>query len=161
MVKGHNLHIEKEPAPEDLIKEIGDPKRFREIVFCGYGEPTIKLEVVKQVARYVKENGGRARLDTDGHGNIINHRNILPELHGLIDAVSVSLNSTDPVEYQKLMGTENGKQWDAMVEFTREAKNYISEVSMTIVGVNGIDTEATKKFVEEKIGAKFRYRPLF
>jgi len=161
MVKGYNLHIENEPSTEELIKEIGDPKKFKEIVFCGYGEPTIRLDVVKQVANYVKDNGGRTRLDTDGHGNVINHRNILPELQGLIDAVSVSLNSIDPGEYQKLMGTENGKLWNAMIEFTKEAKKYIPEVYMTVVGIDGIDIESTRKFVEEKIAAKFKYRPLF
>jgi TatD DNase family protein len=161
MVKGHNLHIENEPSAEELMKEIGDPKRFREIVFCGYGEPTIRLDILKQVAGYVKDNGGRTRLDTDGHGNVINHRNILPELNGLIDAVSISLNSTDPEEYQKLMGTENVKQWDAMIEFATSAKNFIPDVFMTVVGMDGIDVESTKKFVEEKIGAKFRFRPLF
>jgi TatD DNase family protein len=167
MVKGHNLHIKEEPSAEELIREIGDPKRFKEIVFCGYGEPTIKLDVVKQVARYIKSNGGQTRLDTDGHGNVINHRNILPELKGLIDAVSVSLNSTDPVEYQRLMRPEvktqdlAPQQWNAMIDFTKEAKNYIPKVFMTVVGLDGIDIESTRRFVEEEIGVKFRYRPLF
>ena len=161
MVKGHNLHIEREPSAEELRAEIGDPKNFKEVVFCGYGEPTIKLDILKEVARYVKNNGGATRLDTDGHGNIINHRNILPELQGLIDAVSVSLNSVDPAEYQKLMGTENLKLWDTMIEFTRQAKNYIPAVYMTMVGVDGIDVESTRRFVENEIGAEFRYRPLF
>ena len=161
MVKGHNLHIEKEPSAEDLIREVSDPKRFKEIVFCGYGEPTIRLDVLKEVAQYVKDHGGKTRLDTDGHGNVINGRNILPELKGLLDSVSVSLNSTDPTEYQRLMGTENGKLWNAMIDFTKEAKDYIPEVYTTAVGIDGIDVDATRKFVEEKIGAKFRYRLLF
>ncbi|MFZ1081319.1 MAG: TatD family hydrolase [Candidatus Kryptoniota bacterium] len=161
MVKGYNLHIEREPTAEELIKEIGEPKKYKEIVFCGYGEPTIRLEIVKQVAHYVKDNGGTTRLDTDGHGNIINHRNILPELRGLVDAVSISLNSINPKEYQKLMGTENDKQWEAMVEFAKAAKEFISDVYMSTVGIDGIDIEATKNFVEEKIGAKFRFRPMF
>lgn len=161
MVKGHNLHIEKEPSSEELIGEIGDPRRFKEIVFCGYGEPTIRLDVVKTVARYVKDNGGMTRLDTDGHGNVINHHDILPELKGLIDSVSISLNSTDPDEYRKLMGTTNGKQWESMLEFAREAKDYIPKVYMSIVGVDGFDVESAKDFVENKMGAEFRFRPLF
>ncbi|HQT92215.1 MAG TPA: YchF/TatD family DNA exonuclease, partial [Candidatus Kryptobacter bacterium] len=161
MVKGHNLHIEKEPTPEELIREIGDPKKFKEIVFCGYGEPTIRLDVVKDVARYVKEKGGMTRLDTDGHGNIINHRDILPEIKGLIDSVSISLNSTDPDEYRKLMGTPNGKQWDSMLEFAKRAKEYVPKVYMSIVGVDGLDVESAKEFVEKKMGAEFRFRPLF
>ncbi len=167
MVKGHNLHIEKEPSAEDLTVQIGDPKKYKEIVFCGYGEPTIRLEIVKQVASYVKENGGRTRLDTDGHGNVINHRNILPELRGLIDAVSVSLNSIDRGEYSNLMRPEvktkalAAQQWDEMIEFAKAAIDYIPDVYMTVVGIQGIDIEAAKKFAEEKIGVKFRFRPMF
>lgn len=161
MVKGHNLHIEKEPSAEELIKEIGDPKEFKEIVFCGYGEPTIRLDVVRTVADYVKKNGGNTRLDTDGHGNVINHRDILPELKGLIDSVSISLNSTDPDEYAKLMGTPNGKQWESMLEFARRAKDYIPKVYMSVVGVNGLDVDSAREFVEKMMGAEFRFRPLF
>jgi TatD DNase family protein len=161
MVKGHNLHIEREPTSEELIREIGDPTKFKEIVFCGYGEPTIRLDVVKDVARYVKEKGGMTRLDTDGHGNIINHRDILPEIKGLIDSVSISLNSTDPDEYRKLMGTPNGKQWDSMLEFAKSAKEYVPKVYMSVVGVDGLDVESAKEFVEKTIGAEFRFRPLF
>jgi len=76
-INGYNLKMKKssEPQAEVYINEIGDPKQFDEIVFCGYGEPTIRFEVVKQIAKYVKENGGTTRLNTNGHGNIINKRN--------------------------------------------------------------------------------------
>lgn len=167
MVKGHNLHIDKEPSAQELAGQIGDPKKYREIVFCGYGEPTIRLEIVKQIAKYVKENGGKTRLDTDGHGNVINHRNILPELRGLIDAVSVSLNSIDRREYSNLMRPEvktrdlAAQQWDEMIEFAKAAIDYIPDVYMTVVGLEGIDAEAAKKFAEETIGVKFRLRPMF
>jgi TatD DNase family protein len=161
MVKGYNLHIDTEPTAEDLIKEIGDSRKYKEIVFCGYGEPTIRLDVIKQVAKYIKDNGGRTRLDTDGHGNVINHRNILPELKGLIDAISISLNSVDPAEYQKLMGLKNGDQWQAMLEFTKIAKDFIPEVYMSVVGIDGIDVDRAKAFVEKQVGVNFRYRPLF
>ncbi len=167
MVKGHNLHIDKEPSAQELINEIGDPKKFKEIVFCGYGEPTIRLDVIKLVARYVKDNGGTTRLDSDGHGNVINHRNILPEVQGIIDAVSISLNSTDPLEYQKLMGADMKNKnsvyegWDAMIAFAKAAKEFIPDVYMSAVGTDGIDMEQTREFVEKQIGAKFRYRLLF
>ncbi len=161
MVKGYNLHIEKEPTTEELVAEIGDPTRYKEIVFCGYGEPTIRIDVVKEIAHYVKERGGRTRLDTDGHGNVINHRNILPELKGLIDAVSISLNSSDPEEYGRLMGTGNGKQWQSMISFAREARDFIPEVYLSAVGMDGVDIGKAKKFAEDEIGAKFRFRPLF
>jgi len=161
IVKGYFLKIDHEPTAEEFIKEIGDPKQYDEIVFVGYGEPTIRLDVVKEVARYVKEHGGKTRLDTDGHGNIINKRNIVPELVGLIDVVSISLNSIDPIEYGRLMNIDGEKFHPAMIEFAKECKKYGIETIMTIVGIDGIDVEKHRKFVEEEIGVKFRYRPLF
>ncbi len=160
-VKGHNLKIEREPSAEEVIREIGDPKRFDQIVFCGYGEPTIRLETLKEVARYVKQQGGSVRLNTDGHGNIINKRNIVPELSGLVDAVSISLNSTDPDQYGRLMGLDGPRFHSAMIEFARESKKYIPEVVMTIVGMDEVDQEQAKEFVEKEIGVKYRLRPYF
>jgi TatD DNase family protein len=161
VVKGHNLKIEKEPSAEEVIRAIGDPTLYDEIVFCGYGEPTIRLDVIKTVARWAKEKKGRVRLNTDGHGNIIHHRNIVPELAGLIDAVSISLNSIDPQQYGKMMGVDGEKYHKAMVEFARECTKTLPEVVMTIVGMDDVDAEAAKAFVEREIGASFRIRPYF
>jgi TatD DNase family protein len=161
VIKGHNLRIEREPAPGEVIDAIGDPLRYEEIVFCGYGEPTIRLDALKEVAAWVKSRGGKTRLNTDGHGNVINKRNIVPELAGLIDAVSISLNSTDPVQYGELMRVDGKKFFPAMVEFAREAVRLLPRVVLTIVDMNDVDTEKARRFVEEEIGATFFTRPYF
>jgi len=125
-VKGHNLRLKDEPTAEELIAEINDPKRYDEIVFCGYGEPMLRLDVVKTVAGAVKQRGGTVRIDTNGHGNLIHKRNILPELAGLVDAVSVSLNAQNAEVYEKLSQPKFGYQtYEAVKEFIREAKKYI------------------------------------
>ena len=102
---GYNLRMTKdeEPPAEVYIKEIGDPVDYDEIVFCGYGEPTIRWDVVKKVAKYVKENGGKTRLNTNGHGSFINKRDITPEFKGVIDVVSISINTVDPRQYSKII----------------------------------------------------------
>lgn len=161
IVKGHNLKIEKEPSAEEVIRAIGDPKGYSEIVFCGYGEPTIRLDLLKEVAGWIKKHGGKVRLNTDGHGNIINHRNIVPELVGLVDSVSISLNSVDPTQYGKIMGVDGEKYHKAMVEFARECKNLLPEVVMTVVGIDEVGVPAAKEFVEKVVGAEFRIRPYF
>jgi len=161
IVKGHNLRIEHEPTTEEVIREIGDPKQYAEIVFCGYGEPTIRLDAIKEVARWVKEKGGKTRLNTDGHGNIINKRNILPELAGLIDAVSISLNSTDPQQYGELMRIDGEKFFPAMIEFAKEAVKVIPKVTMTVVDLSEVDLEKARELVEKEIGAVFYTRPYF
>ncbi len=161
VLNGYNLKMSKseEPSANEFIKEIGDPKEYNEIVFCGYGEPTIRWEVVKEVAKYVKQNGGRTRLDTDGHGNVINKRDITPELKDLIDSVSISLNSSDPEQYAKIMRVEP-EMFDEMVAFAKSAKQY-SKVTLTVVGMSQIDIEKARNFVENEIGVNFRERPYF
>ncbi len=161
IVKGHNLKIEQEPTTQEVIEAIGDPTQFDEIVFCGYGEPTIRLDVVKEVARWVKSKGRKVRLNTDGHGSVINHRNIVPELVGLVDSVSVSLNSVDPKQYGEMMAIDGERFHRAMIDFTRECKKCFPEVVMTVVGMNEIDTEAAREFVEKEIGVELRVRPYF
>ena len=155
-VKGHNLRLAEEPTAEDVIREIGDPKRYAEVVFCGYGEPLLRLDVVKAVAAEVKRQGGRVRIDTNGHANLIHKRNVLPELAGLVDAVSVSLNAQDAALYEKLTQPKFGSMtYDAVKEFIREAKKYIPDVTATVVSAPGVDVEACRK-IAEGLGAKFR-----
>ncbi len=161
IVKGHNLKIDTEPSAEEVIKAIGDPLAYEEIVFCGYGEPTIRLDVIKEVAAWVKAKGGRVRLNTDGHGNVINHRNIVPELTGLIDTVSISLNSIDPQQYGKIMGIDGARYHAAMIEFAGECKKHLPHVVMTIVGIDEVDVAAAREFVENTVGVEFRIRPYF
>ena len=161
VINGYSLRMAKseEPDADVYMKEIGDPKRFKEIVFCGYGEPTIRWDVVKQVAKYIKDNGGSTRMNTDGHGNFINKRDITPELEGLIDAVSISLNSTDPEQYGKLMRVDPSLHSE-MLDFAKKAKLY-THVVLSIVGLNEVDSEAAKIFVTEEVGVDFREREYF
>ena len=157
-VKGHNLRLAEEPTAEMLIKEIGDPKRYGEVVFCGYGEPLLRLDVVKAVAAEVKRRGGRVRIDTNGHANLINKRNVLPELAGIVDAVSVSLNAQNADLYNKISQPQFGMAaYDGVQEFIREAVKYIPDVTATVVALPEVDVEACRK-IAEGLGAKFRVR---
>jgi TatD DNase family protein len=149
----------EEPDAEVYIKEIGDPKKYKEIVFCGYGEPTIRWDVVKEVAKYVKDNDGKTRMNTNGHGNVINQKDITPEFKGLIDTVSVSLNSVDPEQYAKLMRVKP-EMHSAMLDFTKKAKQY-TNVVMSVVGIDEVNVEEAKKFVTEEMGVDFRERDYF
>ncbi|HEX9114414.1 MAG TPA: TatD family nuclease-associated radical SAM protein, partial [Nitrospirota bacterium] len=157
-VKGHNLRLTEEPTADAVIAEIGDPTRYAEIVFCGYGEPLLRLDVVKAVAAEVKRRKGKVRIDTNGHANLIHKRNVLPELAGLVDAVSVSLNAQNAEVYEKLTQPKFGPMtYDAVKEFIGEAKKYIPEVIATVVSAPGVDIEACRK-IAEGLGVKFRVR---
>jgi TatD DNase family protein len=161
-LRGYNLGMERseEPIAEVYIKEIGDPKNYSEIVFCGYGEPTIRWDVVKDISRYVKANGGKTRLNTNGHGNIINKKDITPEMKGLIDVVSISLNTFDPKQYSELVGLETS-YFDEMIDYAKKSKPFVEKVVMTIVSIDEVNIERARKITEEEIGAEFRVREFF
>ncbi len=161
VIDGYNLRMKKneEPGGDVYIKEIGDPKSYNEIVFCGYGEPTIRWNVIQEIAAYVKANGGTTRLNTNGHGNLINKRDITPEMEGKIDTVSISLNSTDKKQYSELMRVSES-HFDEMINFAKMAKQY-TYVVLSVVNYPGIDLDNAKLFAEKEVGVNFRIRDYF
>jgi len=159
VVKGHDLELSREPSAEELIEAVGDPKRYQEIVFCGFGEPLLRLETVKTVAAELKKKGARVRIDTDGQANLVYGRNILPELKGLVDALSVSLNAENAEKYNRLCRSTFGeKGFPGVLDFIREAQRVIPEVVATVVEMPGVDVEACRRLVEEELGVKFKRR---
>lgn len=105
-VCGANLWLKNDTVSADeVIKQLKVLKKDEtEIIFCGYGEPTLKLDVLKEVAKFIKENykNVKIRLNTNGHANFVYKRNIVPELVGLIDEISVSLNASTEELYKEL-----------------------------------------------------------
>ncbi|HDH15287.1 MAG TPA: 4Fe-4S cluster-binding domain-containing protein, partial [Gammaproteobacteria bacterium] len=87
-VHEYDLSFDHRPETDEIIAVIGNVSDFSWVVFCGYGEPTLRLKTLLEVARYVKQQGGRVRLNTDGLANLVHKRNVLPEMEGLIDALS-------------------------------------------------------------------------
>jgi TatD DNase family protein len=159
IVKGHDLELAREPSADELIKAVGDPQKYQEIVFCGFGEPLLRLETVKAVAAELKKRGARVRIDTDGQANLVYGRNILPELQGLVDAVSVSLNAENAEKYQRLCRSPFGEEgFKGLLDFIREAKKFIPEVVATIVEMPGVDVEACRRLAEDELGVKFKRR---
>ncbi|MBC8018641.1 MAG: radical SAM protein [Verrucomicrobia bacterium] len=98
-LKGHNLALEHEPNPQEILAAVGEHSDIDEIVFCGFGESLIRLDTVLVVARELKQRGYRIRINTDGQANLLHGRNILPELAGLVDCISVSLNAPNAATY--------------------------------------------------------------
>jgi TatD DNase family protein len=157
-VKGHNLLLDVEPTLEEVMIAVGHPEGIDEVVFCGYGEPLIRLDLVKQVATELKVRGYRIRINTDGQANIVHGRNILPELAGLVDSVSISLNAPDAGTYDHICNTPFGEiGFEAVCTFIREAQQYIPQVVASAVTVPGIDIEACRRLAES-LGAEFRVR---
>jgi len=159
VVKGHDLELSREPDADELLRAVGDPKEYDEIVFCGFGEPLLRLDLVKTVAAELKKKGARIRIDTDGQANLVYGRNILPELKGLVDSISVSLNAESAEKYHRLCRSPFGlKGFQGVVDFIREAKKVIPEVTATAVAMPGVDLQACRRLAEQELGAKFKRR---
>ena len=157
-VKGHNLLLDGEPSFAEIIAAIGQPEGIDEIVFCGYGEPLIRLDLVKQVAAELKSRGYRIRINTDGQANLVHGRNILPELAGLVDSISVSLNAPDAATYGRICNTPYGTAgFEAVCSFIREAQLHIPQVVASAVTIPGIDIDACRSLAKS-LGAEFRVR---
>ena len=157
--EGHALWLKGgEPTAEQVIAEIKDPKAYREIVFCGFGEPTYRLAEMLEICRYVHKNGGKTRLNTNGHGNVINNRNIAPDLAKMLDGVNISLNAPDAESYNAVCPSVIENAFYALLEFAGECKK--SGVNCWFSVVDCIGAEAVEKCrkVAEKTGIPLRVR---
>lgn len=165
-VCGTNLWLKDDTVnAQEVIKQLKEIRKDEtEIIFCGYGEPTLKLDILKEVAKFIKENytDVKVRLNTNGHANVIYKRNIVPELVGLIDEISVSLNAPTEEVYKELT------QPNLICEnVLYEVKDFIKKsvdagIVTTASVVSGykdydINLEGCKKIAND-LGAKFRVR---
>ena len=158
-----SLWLEREPTFEEVRDEFAkfDMSRYDEVVFCGFGEPTEAWEVLKQVAAYVKETYGLpVRVNTNGQGSLINGRDIAPEFAGLVDAVSISLNTPNPVRYAELTRSQFGAEaFPAMLDFAREVRRYVPDVTMTTVETTLTpEEEAACRAICDELGVTYRIR---
>ena len=159
-VKGHHLRMSKDPSVEQVLSEVGDPARYDEIVFCGYGEPVIRLREMVEAARRLKEKGAkRIRLNTNGHGNLIHKRSIAGELKGVVDEVSVSLNTPDAQQYLEICRPTFGLEtYDSIKQFIRECRDEGLKVVATVVAMPGVDVEACRRVAEGELKVGYRVR---
>ncbi len=160
IVKGHDLYLEHEPTAAEVLAAAGDVAGYDEVVFCGFGEPLLRWDVVRDVARGLKARGARVRINTNGQARLFLGRDILPEMAGVVDALSVSLNAPDAARYAKICRPDAGEPaYEAVKQFIREARQFVPCVTASIVALPGVDVEACRRIAEEELGAKFRIRP--
>jgi TatD family-associated radical SAM protein len=133
-----------------------------EVVFCGYGEPTIRLIELLEVASRVRElrPSVRIRLNTNGLGNLYHRRNIVPDLAGAVDTVSVSLNAQDGETFERLCRPGIGPDaYNSLLDFSRKCIEAGLKVILTVVEHTEVDVKACRE-IAEGMGAAFRIRPL-
>jgi len=159
-VHDYDLTLDHRPSQDEIIQSLGNPADYRQVVFCGFGEPTLRLKVLLETARHIKRLGGRVRVNTDGLANLVHKRNVLPELATCVDALSVSLNAQNESVYQRHCLPALPGSYDAMLDFLATAPRYIGEVSATAIeGLDGVDIAACEALAKRH-GVSFRRREL-
>ena len=162
-VKGQELWLDNENFTSfDVIQQFETFKPSKEVIFCGYGEPMMKLDVLKEVAKYIKEKypDTKIRVNTNGHANFVYKKNVVPELKGLVDEFSVSLNGSTKEEYDKLSQPKFDEAYEEMKKFIKACSD--EEISVTASVVEGykgrhLDLEKCEQIAKD-LGAKFRVR---
>ena len=158
------LWLDREPTVEEVIESLKgwDLSTLDEVVFCGYGEPTERLFDILKVAEYIRSVSAiKIRINTNGLSDLIHGKATAPDLKGLIDTVSVSLNATSAEDYLKVCRPRFGiESYDAMLAFTKECTKYVPNVVMTVVDVVTSKEEQAKcKAICDSLGATLRIRP--
>ena len=162
-VSGSVLWLEKEPTAaeaETAVKKLlDDNPNAKEVVFCGYGEPTYKLAEIKAVASFAHERGLKTRLNTNGLGSLVNGRDIATELKGIIDTVSVSLNESNAEKYDGVCKSAYGKAaLDELKDFTVRCVSQGIDTVMGVVDVIGKEAVKECEAIAESCGARLRVR---
>lgn len=142
-----------DPTPEKVISAVnamGELSQFKEVVFCGFGEPTYKVEEMTALCDYFHEKGLKTRLNTNGQGNLINKRDIVPELKGKIDFVNISLNASCQEKYQKICRSQFKEMaFDGLLEFAKQCRRNGVRCRFSIVDCIGEEeVEACKRLAE-------------
>ena len=165
-VVGANLFLSSENVKaEDVIAQLEKiyEKLSSEIIFCGYGEPMLKLDIIKEVAKYIKEKYPNTiiRINTNGQANLVYKRNVLPELKGLIDKFSISLNGENEEVYNRISLPKIEGAYTAVKDFIKEAVKEGFDTTATIVtGYKNYNVDMQKCIeITKDLGAKFRERP--
>ena len=133
-----SLWLEREPTRDEILDSIfsRDLTVFPELVFCGYGEPTYRLDDIICVAKAVKERCPemKIRINTNGHSDLIQGRNTAPDYEGVIDIVSISLNTPSAERYQQICHSIYGEEsFEALLRFASEVKHYVPTVLLSAV----------------------------
>lgn len=163
MENSGSLWLEREPSVDEVKREFNkfDMNQFKEVVFCGFGEPTERIDDLVEIAAFVKENFNKpVRVNTNGLGSLIHKKDIAPLFKGVVDTVSISLNTPDRDKYFELTKNRFGKEaYEGLLKFAAEVKNYVPNVVLTTVEttISKEEEEKCRKICED-LGVSYRIR---
>lgn len=163
MPENASLWLKEEPSAEEIKRELDKLPwdKVSEIVFCGFGEPTLRQDTLTELLKYVKEKHNiPTRLNTNGLGELEYNREIAKDYEGVLDTISISLNASNAKRYLELTRAKYGeKSFEAMLNFAEHAKKYVPNVVLTVVEKveNREEIEKCRKLCDER-GLRLRVR---
>ncbi len=162
-VGGSNLWIDREPEVEEVMEQFDNYNvdDYQEIVFCGFGEPMMRLEVLLDAAAQLKERypDKPLRINTNGQANLYYGEDITPRLEGLIDELSISLNTPTAEEYQAICHSRfKEAAFEGLLDFAVKAKRYVPKVKLSVVDVIGEDKVKLCQKVANERGIDLKVR---
>ena len=131
-----SLWLEREPTEEEILASIFERNlcSFSEIVFCGYGEPSIRLDVCRSVALKIKERAEiPIRMNTNGHSTLYHGYDTAPMYKDAFDCVSISLNTPSKERYDEICKPLKSGAYTAMLDFASTVKKYVPTVILSVV----------------------------
>ena len=156
------LWLEREPSEDEILSSIfsRDLGIYREIVFCGYGEPSIRLDVIRNVAIKIKEKCDLPiRINTNGHSSLYHGYDTAPLYKDAFDCVSISLNTPSPERYDEICHPVKEGSFEAMLSFAREVKSYVPSVLLSVVKDFLSPEELTECYrIAESLGVTLKVR---
>ena len=175
-----------EPTLDELLRAIDERHAgpLREVIWCGFGEPTYRLDLITGATPHLRRRAESIRLNTNGHAGLIHGRDVLPELAEAVDEVSVSLNAPNRERYLELclpdpamLGREPLRPdrgptqrehdptppeafWDAMIDFLTRAPQHFRRVQASVVGavLSAEEIEASRRLARSLGVEGFRVR---
>jgi len=158
-----SLWLDYEPSREEVLDSVisRDLTQFKELVFCGFGEPMLRADDLLWVAGQVKQTVPELpiRINTNGHANMIAGYDVTPKMAGIIDRLSVSLNRADAITYNRHIRPAFGTgAFDGMLEFTEKAKNYVPEITLTVLDLLPPEEIEKCREIADHMGVGFRIR---
>lgn len=160
-----SLWLEREPTREEAIAAVdaANPAQYAELVFCGYGEPTERLDVLLEIAAWFRMAYPEVpiRVNTNGLSDLIAGEPTAHRFKGLVDTVSISLNAPTAEEYVALCRPKFGAAaYPAMLKFAEEVKRYVGKVILSVVGTDALtpEKETACRRIAASLGITLRVR---
>ncbi|MCI6188585.1 MAG: TIGR04100 family radical SAM protein [Clostridium sp.] len=163
MTEQNSLWLKREPSVDEVIAEFEklDISKYNEVIFCGFGEPTERLDDVILIAKYLKKRRNKIliRINSNGLSDLVNKKETAPLFKGLVDTMSISLNASNAEEYYRLTRSKFGiKSYEEMQKFAVSCKKYIPNVVFTVVDCIGEDEIKACQKVCDNLGVTLRVR---